>query len=232
MKNKIMSMLLTLLIFISSALPSYAYDIVTNEPVVAYEQAYAYCKDRGATKVFLDNLEYVYSYSKKIGIDPTIVVVISYLETGGGKSNAFIYKNNPGGIKTTSDTVKRFDSVKQGYKYMIELIGIYGGQLKPSSWLHGTCNTFEDLGGYYWVENGRDSGYYSQVKLVIKTMLKYPKNNNNVDIEENATKETLKETIKETKRTKNKSALDVIKNLLNKNHDRLSGYDYIMQFVK
>ena len=228
MKNKIMSMLLTLLIFISSALPSYAYDIVTNEPVVAYEQAYAYCKDRGATKVFLDNLEYVYSYSKKIGIYPTIVVVISYLETGGGKSNAFIYKNNPGGIKTTSDTVKRFDSVKKGYKYMIELIGIYGGQLNPSSWLYGTCDTFKDLGRYYWVENGRDSGYYSNVKLVINKMLKYPKNNNNVDIEENATKEI----IKKTKRTKNKSALDVIKNLLNKNHDRLSAYDYIMQFVK
>ena len=157
----------------SSFIPSYSYDLKQEIPIVKKSQAYACMKDRHASKEFLDDIDFIYDYSSELGIDPSIIVAISAIETGYGKSHLFVVFNNPGGIKGNHGW-QRFTTTKDGYKHMINLMATYAGIINRHSYLFNKAPTTEQLGNYYWVENGCDAGYHKQLTRMIKIMQNYP----------------------------------------------------------
>ena len=154
MNKKWKVVILSLIIMVSSFVPSYSYDLKHTPPIVKESQAYACMKDRHASKEFLNNIHFIYEYSQEIGIDPSIIVAISAIETGYGKSHLFVSYHNPGGIKA-KDGWRRFKNTKEGYKGMINLMATYAGILNKRSWLFGKAVTTQQLGNYYWVEARR-----------------------------------------------------------------------------
>ena len=110
----------------------------------------------------LDCVPFIYDYCEEVGIDATIVIGISSLETGYGKSNLFIRNNNPGGMKARRGWMK-FDTLEDGYRTMINKIAVMAGVRESKSFYYNTCYYVRDLGNIYWVENGCDRGYYNNL---------------------------------------------------------------------
>ena len=166
--KKILILFIAFILTFLSCGSSNAYDIATKA-TTDISQARQFLTDRHASKKMMDSLDFIYDYCAEIGIDPTLVVAISSIETGYGKSNLFVNYNNPGGIKARSGW-KRFDTIEDGYRYMIRLLATYAGLINENSWLYGKATTTQQLGNYYWVENGCDRGYHSQLTRQIKTI--------------------------------------------------------------
>ena len=197
--KKILILFIAFILTFLSCGSSNAYDIATKA-TTDISQARQFLIDRHASKKMMDSLDFIYDYCAEIGIDPTLVVAISSIETGYGKSNLFINYNNPGGIKARSGW-KRFDTIEDGYRYMIRLLATYAGLINENSWLYGKATTTQQLGNYYWVENGCDRGYHSQLTRQIKTIQSYKV----IKIAKKKTKE-----IKEDKKEGNKNSKDII----------------------
>lgn len=177
-----------------------AYDINKQPPLAHKSQVIQCVKDRKASKKFIDSVDFVYKYSQKLNVDATIVMAISCLETGYGKSNLFMNYNNPGGIRSRNGW-KQFDSIEDGYKYMIELLATYSGQINKSWRIYNKAITTEELGNYYWIENGVDKGYHNKLTVMIDTILSYPIERNNDSL---------------TYRKNKKSILDIIYSKINR----------------
>ena len=185
---------------------SYGFELIIDKPMAHKSQVIQFLNDRNASDKFLDCVDYIYEYCDKVGIDPTIVIAMSSIETGYGKSNLFVNYNNPGGIKSKNGW-KRSDTIKDGYKYMINLLGVYSGKIYSTSWLYDKAHTTQELGNYYWVENGCDRGYHNLLTKVINTILSY-------DIQEDIVEEK-KENIKSI--PENKNVKDKILEIINRN---------------
>ena len=136
--------------------------IIATDNTTTAEQAIEFLKDRNATKSMLDCVPFIYDYCEEVGIDATIVIGISSLETGYGKSNLFIRNNNPGGMKARRGWMK-FDTLEDGYRTMINKIAVMAGVRESKSFYYNTCYYVRDLGNIYWVENGCDRGYYNNL---------------------------------------------------------------------
>ena len=136
--------------------------IIATDNTTTAEQAIEFLKDRNATKNMLDCVPFIYDYCEEVGIDATIVIGISSLETGYGKSNLFIRNNNPGGMKARRGWMK-FDTLEDGYRAMINKIAVMAGVRESKSFYYNTCYYVRDLGNIYWVENGCDRGYYNNL---------------------------------------------------------------------
>ena len=136
--------------------------IIATDNTTTAEQAIEFLKDRNATKSMLDCVPFIYDYCEEVGIDATIVIGISSLETGYGKSNLFIRNNNPGGMKARRGWMK-FDTLEDGYRTMINKIAVMAGVRESKSFYYNTCYYVRDLGDVYWVENGCDRGYYNNL---------------------------------------------------------------------
>ena len=197
--KKILILFIAFILTFLSCGSSNAYDIATKA-TTDISQARQFLTDRHASKKMMDSLDFIYDYCAEIGIDPTLVVAISSIETGYGKSNLFVNYNNPGGIKARSGW-KRFDTIEDGYRYMIKLLATYAGLINENSWLYGKATTTQQLGNYYWVENGCDRGYHSQLTRQIRTIQSYKV----IKIAKKKTKE-----IKEDKKEGNKNSKDII----------------------
>ena len=197
--KKILILFIVFILTFLSCGSSNAYDIATKA-TTDISQARQFLTDRHASKKMMDSLDFIYDYCAEIGIDPTLVVAISSIETGYGKSNLFVNYNNPGGIKARSGW-KRFDTIEDGYRYMIRLLATYAGLINENSWLYGKATTTQQLGNYYWVENGCDRGYHSQLTRQIKTIQSYKV----IKIAKKETKE-----VKEDKKEGNKNSKDII----------------------
>ena len=154
---------------------AYAYPITyNNAPLVDKSQTIQFLKDRKASKKMLDCVDFVYEYAESKGIDPSIIMAMSSIEAAYGKSRLFIYNNNPGGIKTRNGWA-HFDTIEDGYRYMINLLATYAGtNNNTTSYLYGKAKTTQQLGNYYWVENGCDAGYHRQLTIQIENMRSYP----------------------------------------------------------
>lgn len=188
------------------------FNVNSKIPIVDKSQVVQCVKDRKATNKFIENIDYVYKYSLEVGVDPSIVIAISCLETGYGHSNLFINYNNPGGIKSTYGW-RRFDNIKDGYKYMINLLATYSGLRNKSSRLYGKAKTTQELGNYYWVENGTDRGYHRQLTTMIKTMQSYPvKKEANNPVKKTVTQKLLD-------MVKNNKPSDIIYKILNRKEE-------------
>lgn len=136
--------------------------VIATDNTTTAEQAIEFLKDRNATKSMLDCVPFIYDYCEEVGIDATIVIGISSLETGYGKSNLFIRNNNPGGMKARRGWMK-FDTLEDGYRTMINKIAVMAGARESKSFYYNTCYYVRDLGNIYWVENGCDRGYYNNL---------------------------------------------------------------------
>ena len=152
---------LVLALILHDITDAYSPVIATDNTTTA-EQAIEFLKDRNATKSMLDCVPFIYDYCEEVGIDATIVIGISSLETGYGKSNLFIRNNNPGGMKARRGWMK-FDTLEDGYRAMINKIAVMAGVRESKSFYYNTCYYVRDLGNIYWVENGCDRGYYNNL---------------------------------------------------------------------
>ena len=208
---------------------TYAYPITYNDaPLIDKSQTVQFLKDRNASKKMLDCVDFVYEYAESKGIDPSIIMAISSIETGYGKSRLFVYNNNPGGIKARNGWA-RYDTAKDGYRAMINLLATYAGtNNNTGSYLYGKATTTQQLGNYYWVENGCDSGYHRQLTRQIEKMRSYP------IIEEKPIKKPVVLEQPQKKSTSHKrqhSGADIIFDILD-DKEHSSGYDFIMNLLK
>ena len=209
---------------------AYAYPITYNDaPLIDKSQTVQFLKDRNTSKKMLDCVDFIYEYAESKGIDPSIIIAISSIETGYGKSRLFVYNNNPGGIKARNGWA-HYDTIKDGYKAMINLMATYAGtNNNTSSYLYGKATTTQQLGNYYWVENGCDAGYHRQLTRQIEKMRSYP-----IIKEKPVKKQPVIIEQPQKKNTSHKgqrSGADIIFDILD-DKEHSSGYDFIMNLLK
>ena len=209
---------------------TYAYPITYNDaPLIDKSQTVQFLKDRNASKKMLNCIDFVYEYAESKGIDPSIIMAISSIETGYGKSRLFVYNNNPGGIKARNGWA-HYDTIKDGYRAMINLMATYAGtNNNTGSYLYGKATTTQQLGNYYWVENGCDAGYHRQLTRQIEKMRSYP-----IIKEKPIKKPVVPEQPQKKKSTSHKrqhSGADIIFDILD-DKEHSSGYDFIMNLLK
>ena len=152
-----------------------------RKPVIATEntttpyQAEQFLKDRNATQEMINCVDFVYDYCEKVGIDATLIIAQSSIETGYGKSRLCRKYNNVGGMKASRGGWMKFNSLKDGYRAMINKIAVMAGVRKSSAYYFNSCYYIEDLGNIYWVENGCDYGYYNLLCKQMNTIKSYKK---------------------------------------------------------
>ena len=196
-----------------------------RKPVIATEntttpyQAEQFLKDRNATQEMIDCIDFVYDYCEKVGIDATLIIAQSSIETGYGKSRLCRKYNNVGGMKASRGGWMKFNSLKDGYRAMINKIAVMAGVRKSSAYYFNSCYYIEDLGNIYWVENGCDYGYYNMLckqMNQIKSYRRYVKKKVN---------KPKKQTITKKKTRKNKI-------IIKAPPKKQSAKDYLMSFTK
>lgn len=191
--------------------------IIATKNTTTKEQAIAFLEDRNASKEMIDCIPFIYEYCEEVGIDATIIVGISSIETGYGKSSLFVRNNNPGGMKARRGWMK-FDTPKDGYRCMINKIAAMAGVRKSKSFYYNSCYYIRDLGNVYWVENGCDRGYYHNLVLQMNKIASY-------EIEEpikpivevekiKEHKQTPREYLESIAKSKKKKGLDLIYNAI------------------
>lgn len=184
---------------------AYSPIIATNNSSTP-EQSIDFLKERNATKDMIDCVPFIYEYCSEVGIDATIIIGISSIETGYGKSNLFVNKNNPGGMKARVGWMK-FDTLEDGYRTMINKIASMAGIRKTKSYYYNSCYYVSDLGNVYWVENGCDRGYYNKLISQMNKIYSYEIKTTKETPKEETSKNKLEEYI-DTK--KKKSGLELI----------------------
>ena len=221
MKNK--KRLFALFLCVAMLLPVSGYS--DRKPVIATEntttpyQAEQFLKDRNATQEMIDCIDFVYDYCEKVGIDATLIIAQSSIETGYGKSRLCRKYNNVGGMKASRGGWMKFNSLKDGYRAMINKIAVMAGVRKSSAYYFNSCYYIEDLGNIYWVENGCDYGYYNMLigqMNRIKSYRRYVKKKVN---------KPKKQTITKKKTRKNKI-------IIKAQPKKQSAKDYLMSFTK
>lgn len=217
MKKKIFTLLLCILIMLPIAGYSERKPVIATDNTTTPYQAEKFLKDRNATKEMINCIPFIYEYCEKTGVDATLIIGISSIETGYGKSHLCNSYNNPGGMKASRGGWMRFKTLKAGYKAMIDKIAVMAGVKKSKSYYYNSCYYIQDLGRIYWVESGCDSGYYRMLCKQMNTIKSYKK----VDKE----KETKKESKKVNKKNETKKVtIEAPK--------KQSAKDYLMSFTK
>ena len=215
--------LFALFLCVAMLLPISGYS--ERKPVIATEntttpyQAEQFLKDRNATQEMIDCIDFVYDYCEKVGIDATLIIAQSSIETGYGKSRLCRKYNNVGGMKASRGGWMKFNSLKDGYRAMINKIAVMAGVRKSSAYYFNSCYYIEDLGNIYWVENGCDYGYYNMLvgqMNRIKSYRRYVKKKVN---------KPKKQTITNKKTRKNKI-------IIKAPPKKQSAKDYLMSFTK
>ena len=170
--------LFALFLCVAMLLPISGYSdkkpIIATKSTTTPYQAEQFLKDRNATQEMINCVDFVYDYCEKVGIDATLIIGISSIETGYGKSNLCRNNNNPGGMKARRGWM-RFKSLKSGYKAMIDKIAVMSGVKKSNSYYYNSCKYIEDLGNIYWCENSVDYGYYSMLCKQMNSIKSYKK---------------------------------------------------------
>ena len=215
--------LFALFLCVAMLLPVSGYS--ERKPVIATEntttpyQAEQFLKDRNATQEMIDCIDFVYDYCEKVGIDATLIIAQSSIETGYGKSRLCRKYNNVGGMKASRGGWMKFNSLKDGYRAMINKIAVMAGVRNSSAYYFNSCYYIEDLGNIYWVENGCDYGYYNMLvgqMSRIKSYRRYVKKKVN---------KPKKQTITNKKTRKNKI-------IIKAPPKKQSAKDYLMSFTK
>lgn len=229
MRKKIILLLITLTLIIPCLGYSESKPLIATDNTTTPSQAEQFLRDRNATKEMIDCIPFIYDYCDKIGIDATLIIGISSIETGYGKSNLCKNNNNPGGMKARRGWMK-FNSLKNGYKAMIDKIAVMSGVKKSNSYYYNSCKYIKDLGKIYWCENSVDYGYYNMLVKQMNRIKSYKRLEKKVTkkVKKNKPKENKKITINPPK--KKQSAKDYLMSFTKK--DKKSGMDLINKALK
>lgn len=141
---------------------------IMSKPTASYNQLYEWAVSNGASDTYLDNLQYIWDKSIENGVNPVLVATQCALETDYMRSYIFKTHNNTSGIKATSNTYKKFDTIHDGIDAQIYYLMVYAGAIKTDSWLNGWCTTVEGLAGR-WAEDPQ----YSNKILSMMDKIKY-----------------------------------------------------------
>lgn len=239
MSNNIKKIILILIIVIfvvfNCNASAYAYPIM-NEPTSDISQSQQFLKDRNASKKMLNSLEYIYSYSKKVGVDPTLIVAMSSIETGYGKSNLFVNYNNPTGMKAKNGWAK-YNTIKDGYKAMIDHYALYAGYPQTihdkKSWLNGVAKNTENMKGIWWGNYGIEANYHKYLSIQVEGIKKYPvkKTTNEIKIFENNYDNNL--LLDAINNEEENTGGNKIMEILNRNkHDNSKGMNILLNAIK
>lgn len=208
----ILSLLLALALF--DLTDAYS-PVIATQNTSTPEQAKQFLRDRNTSKEMIDQVDFIYEYCEEIGIDATIVVAMSSIETGYGKSRLFVRNNNPGGMKARRGWMS-FDTLEDGYRTMINKIAVMAGVRKSKSFYYNSCYYIRDLGNIYWVENGCDKGYYNNLIIQMNKICSYEKAEEELVViveKEEPKKQSAKDYIMSFKKRK-KTGLDLIYNAI------------------
>lgn len=225
MKKKIFTLFLCALMVL---LPCSSY---ASKPIIATDntstpyQAKVFLYNRNTSKKLMGCVDYIYEYCDKVGIDATLVIAMTSIETGYGKSHLFRSYNNPGGLKATHGWM-RFKNIKDGYKAMIDKLAVMSGVRKSNTYYFNSCHYIQDLGDMYWVENGCDNGYYH---MLLKQMHRITSIEDKTPKEKKSKKEKHEGvTVRRTNTKTNKKIIDK----LFKKPKKQSAKDYLLSFNK
>lgn len=211
--------LFALFLCVAMLLPISGYS--ERKPVIATEntttpyQAEQFLKDRNATQEMINCVDFVYDYCEKVGIDATLIIAQSSIETGYGKSRLCRKYNNVGGMKASRGGWMKFNSLKDGYRAMINKIAVMAGVRKSNSYYYNSCKYIEDLGKIYWCENSVDHGYYNMLVKQLNRIKSYKR------LEKKVTKKVKENKLKENKKI-----------TINPPKKKQSAKDYLMSFTK
>ena len=217
-KKKIFALFLCVAMLLPVSGYSDRKPVIATESTTTPYQAEQFLKDRNATQEMIDCVDFVYDYCEKVGIDATLIIAQSSIETGYGKSHLCRKYNNVGGMKASRGGWMKFDSLKDGYRAMINKIAVMAGVRKSSAYYFNSCYYIEDLGNIYWCENSVDYGYYNLLCKQMNAIKSYKKYHN-------------KKVNKPKKQSSNKeksSKKITIRHIKNKQ----SAKDYLMSFTK
>lgn len=237
-KISVLFMSLFLLLNCSGKLTVYAYPIM-HEPTSDISQARKFLEDRHASSKMINSLEYIYSYSKKVGVDPTLIVAMSSIETGYGKSNLFVHNNNPTGMKSRHGWAK-YRTVKEGYKAMINHYALYAGcpQTKAGkhSWLNGVAKDTTQMKGIWWGSTGNEGNYHKYLSIQVESIKSYPvkkglaKNENIIDAVDRRKKSNI--LIQAINNHNNSNGVHIIEEILNRDNKDSDGMSKIFNAIK
>lgn len=239
MKRMLMAVALSLALIFTSCFQCDAYSIILkdkNEPIIKQEQAIACLKAHNANPKMIKAVPFIYEYATKVGVDPGLVIAMTSIETGWGKSRLFRYNNNTGGLKGKGGWQK-FNTPEDGYRAHINLLATYAGLMNKHSWLYGYSKTTEGLAGMYWTNSGNDYGYHDQLTAMIKLYQRYPINNKNKEENKNKSNITTSKKIEDINKkeengnTEDDSALSIINNILDKDSTHKSAIDMIFDAI-
>lgn len=239
MKRMLMAVILSLALIFTSCFQCDAYSIILkdkNEPIIKQEQAIACLKAHNANPKMIKAVPFIYEYGTKVGVDPGLVIAMTSIETGWGKSRLFRYNNNTGGLKGKGGWQK-FNTPEDGYRAHINLLATYAGLMNKHSWLYGYSKTTEGLAGMYWTNSGNDYGYHDQLTAMIKLYQRYPINNKNKEENKNKSNITTSKKIEDINKkeengnTEDDSALSIINNILDKDSTHKSAIEMIFDAI-
>lgn len=239
MKRMLMAVILSLALIFTSCFQCDAYSIILkdkNEPIIKQEQAIACLKAHNANPKMIKAVPFIYEYATKVRVDPGLVIAMTSIETGWGKSRLFRYNNNTGGLKGKGGWQK-FNTPEDGYRAHINLLATYAGLMNKHSWLYGYSKTTEGLAGMYWTNSGNDYGYHDQLTAMIKLYQRYPINNKNKEENKNKSNITTSKKIEDINKkeengnTEDDSALSIINNILDKDSTHKSAIDMIFDAI-
>ena len=218
-KKRIFALFLCVIMLLPISGYSERKPVIATENTTTPYQAEQFLKDRNATQEMINCVDFVYDYCEKVGIDATLIIAQSSIETGYGKSRLCRKYNNVGGMKASRGGWMKFNSLKDGYRAMINKIAVMAGVRKSSAYYFNSCYYIEDLGNIYWCENSVDYGYYNTLigqMNRIKSYKKYVKKKVN---------KPKKQTITNKKTRKNKI-------IIKAQPKKQSAKDYLMSFTK
>ena len=223
--RKFLVLLFSLLFVICSSKISYLDSTpILNKPTSTQSQAIQYLSDKNASQELIDLIPFIYEYSEKVGVDPTLVVAQICLETNYFKSDLCKSHKNTSGIKKTQTTYRKYDTYKEGIKAEIDLLNKYaGGNPDDKSFNSGWCTTVEGLAGK-WAE---DPNYSKKLLSIMSDIKSYQDCNFYKEKEE-----FNKEEINENKDIEKKTPISIINDILNNKKSHSKGYDIIRRILE
>lgn len=222
----------------SGKLIIYAYPIM-HEPTSDISQSRQFLEDRHASSKMIDSLEYIYKYSKKVGVDPTLIVAMSSIETGYGKSNLFVLNNNPTGMKSKNGWAK-YDTANEGYKAMINHYALYAGhpqtESDKNSWLNGVAKDTTQMKGIWWGSTGTEGNYHKYLSIQVENIKRYPVKKSSTKLEkitdavDRRSKRNL--LIEAVDNHNNSNGVNIIEKIINRDNKDSKGMNMIFNAIK
>lgn len=147
---------------------------IIHKPTTTKEQCKQWMIDNDVEQDFIDLIPYIYNRCAEVGIDPTLVISQSALETAYFTSRVLRTNHNTAGIKDRRNTNQYayYETYEEGFNAQICHLALYAGKPQDgyfySSRLDGWVTTVEGLTGT-WAEDR----YYSNKLLSIMTSLQH-----------------------------------------------------------